>query len=191
MFNAENDFIAISTLNDFIFCPYSIYLHNVFEGTDEDVFYALPQFKGKEAHSSVDSKSNSLGCRVIESLSVQSLKFGLFGKIDLFFLETGELVERKNILKKIFTGQVYQLWAQCICMQEMGYAVKSLSFYEITTRKRTSIKIPDTSDLLQFSHFLDEYKSVNLRSYKPKNANKCSHCIYCALCDKSTFENVY
>ena len=26
MFNAENDFIAISTLNDFIFCPYSIYL---------------------------------------------------------------------------------------------------------------------------------------------------------------------
>lgn len=72
----------------------------MFEGTDEDVFYALPQIKGKEAHSSVDSKSNSLGCRVIESLSVQSLKFGLFGKIDLFFLETGELVERKNILKK-------------------------------------------------------------------------------------------
>lgn len=47
MFNAENDFIAISTLNDFIFCPYSIYLHNVFEGTDDDVFYALPQIKGK------------------------------------------------------------------------------------------------------------------------------------------------
>lgn len=163
----------------------------MFDGTDEDVFYALPQIKGKEAHSSVDSKSNSLGRRVIESLSVQSLKFGLFGKIDLFFLETGELVERKNILKKIFTGQVYQLWAQCICMQEMGYAVKSLSFYEITTRKRTSIKIPDTSDLLQFSHFLDEYRSVDLRSYKPQNVNKCNHCIYCALCDKSTFENVY
>lgn len=106
MFNAENDFIAISTLNDFIFCPYSIYLHNVFEGTDEDVFYALPQIKGKEAHSSVDSKSNSLGCRVIESLSVQSLKFGLFGKIDLFFLETGELVERKNILKNFYRSSI-------------------------------------------------------------------------------------
>ena len=25
-----NDLIAISTLNDFIFCPYSIYLHNVY-----------------------------------------------------------------------------------------------------------------------------------------------------------------
>lgn len=100
MFNAENDFIAISTLNDFIFCPYSIYLHNVFEGTDDDVFYALPQIKGKEAHSSVDSKSNSLGRRVIESLSVQSLKFGLFGKIDLFFLKQANWLKERTFSKK-------------------------------------------------------------------------------------------
>lgn len=30
------DLIPISTLNDFIFCPYSIYLHNVYMETDED-----------------------------------------------------------------------------------------------------------------------------------------------------------
>ena len=29
------DYISISTLNDFIFCPYSIYLHNVYMETDE------------------------------------------------------------------------------------------------------------------------------------------------------------
>ncbi len=30
-----DDYISISTLNDFIFCPYSIYLHNVYMETDE------------------------------------------------------------------------------------------------------------------------------------------------------------
>ena len=30
-----DDYIAISTLNDFIFCPYSIYLHNVYMDADE------------------------------------------------------------------------------------------------------------------------------------------------------------
>ena len=29
------DYIHISTLNDFIFCPYSIYLHNVYMESDE------------------------------------------------------------------------------------------------------------------------------------------------------------
>lgn len=191
MFNIENSLIAISTLNDFIFCPYSIYLHNVFAGTDEDVYYALPQIKGKEAHSSIDTRTNTLGQRVIESLSVQSVKFGLYGIIDLYFQDTGELVERKNNLKTIFIGQIYQLWAQCISMQEMGYDVRMLSFYEITTRKRTPIDLPNEQDLLQFSDFLNRYRTIDLHSFKPLNANKCNHCIYCALCDKSTFENVY
>ena len=29
--------IAITALNDFIFCPYSIYLHAVYMGSDEDI----------------------------------------------------------------------------------------------------------------------------------------------------------
>ena len=38
-----NNYISISQLNDFIFCPYSIYLHNVYMEADEDVFKAPPQ----------------------------------------------------------------------------------------------------------------------------------------------------
>ena len=41
------DYISISTLNDFIFCPYSIYLHNVYMGGDEDIVHATPQTQGK------------------------------------------------------------------------------------------------------------------------------------------------
>lgn len=39
--------IHISMLNDFIFCPYSIYLHNVYMETDENMYHAVPQIMGK------------------------------------------------------------------------------------------------------------------------------------------------
>ena len=51
-----DDYIAISTLNDFIFCPYSIYLHNVYMDTDEGLYHAIPQTRGKTAHQSIDWK---------------------------------------------------------------------------------------------------------------------------------------
>ena len=51
-----NDYISISTLNDFIFCPYSIYLHNVYMETDETMYHATPQTQGRVAHESVDKK---------------------------------------------------------------------------------------------------------------------------------------
>ena len=51
-----DDYIAISTLNDFIFCPYSIYLHNVYMDTDEGLYHATPQTRGKIAHQSIDWK---------------------------------------------------------------------------------------------------------------------------------------
>lgn len=43
----EEDYIPISTLNDFIFCPYSIYLHNVYMDTDEGLYHATPQTRGR------------------------------------------------------------------------------------------------------------------------------------------------
>ena len=44
-----DDYIAISTLNDFIFCPYSIYLHNVYMEMDEGVYHAVPQTRGRKS----------------------------------------------------------------------------------------------------------------------------------------------
>jgi CRISPR-associated protein Cas4 len=54
-----NDLIAISTLNDFIFCPYSIYLHQVYVDADEDMYQAKPQTRGRNAHEKVDMKTTA------------------------------------------------------------------------------------------------------------------------------------
>ena len=68
----EEDYISISTLNDFIFCPYSIYLHNVYMESDEGLYHATPQTRGRNAHDAVDTKKASNREDVLQSLPVQS-----------------------------------------------------------------------------------------------------------------------
>ena len=54
-----NDYIQLSTLNDFIFCPYSIYLHSVYMESDGDLYKAAPQTKGTLAYQGVDEKKQN------------------------------------------------------------------------------------------------------------------------------------
>ena len=42
------DYVLISWINDFIFCPASIYYHNLYEDTDKIIYTDLPQQKGTE-----------------------------------------------------------------------------------------------------------------------------------------------
>jgi CRISPR-associated protein Cas4 len=65
-----DDYIAISTLNDFIFSPYSIYLHNVYMETDEGMYHATPQTCGRIAHETVDEKRTSNRADELQSLPV-------------------------------------------------------------------------------------------------------------------------
>lgn len=178
-------------LNDFIFCPYSIYLHNVYMDTDESMYNAIPQTRGKLCHESVDTKKGSNRKDEIFSLPVSSDRFHLFGKIDVYRQQEKKLIERKFQMKKIFRGQIYQLWAQYFCMVEMGYEVDKLAFYEISTNKMIDVVLPTESDEKEFSDFI-----TNMINYDPScelitNDNKCSHCIYNSLCDKTNITNVY
>ena len=188
----EEEFIAISTLNDFIFCPYSIYLHNVYMGTDEDVYHALPQTRGRLAHETIDTKSASTGSSDIVSLPVASERFGLYGKIDLYRPKLGLLIERKYELKNIYRGQIYQLWAQMYCLTEMGYPVSRLSFYEISHNRMIPVELPSEREEQEFVAFIQEFRAFDPeRAAFIPNPKKCRKCIYCNLCDKTQSDNVY
>lgn len=76
------DMISISTLNDYIFCPYSIYLHQVYMDTDEDMYQAKPQTRGRNAHEPVDTKSTSSKKSIIESLPILSHELGIYGNVE-------------------------------------------------------------------------------------------------------------
>lgn len=54
-----DDCIIISNLNDFIFCPASIYFHNLY-GSMETMLYQGPaQINGANAHKAVDEGNYS------------------------------------------------------------------------------------------------------------------------------------
>ena len=107
-----NNYIPIAQLNDFIFCPYSIYLHNIYKDCDDLVYKATPQLNGSMFHSSIDKKLTYHNNDLIYSLSVCSVQYRIYGRIDADRLSTNTLVERKYRLSQIYQGQIYQLWAQ-------------------------------------------------------------------------------
>lgn len=185
------DYISISTLNDFVFCPYSIYLHNVYMGGDEDLVHAIPQTRGKAAHESIDSKKFSSKKDDITGLAVFSDELGLIGKIDLFKCNEKILIERKYRLDTMYQGQIYQLWAQYYCMTEMGYEIEKLAFYAMSTNKTTPIDIPTEINKNELKVFIKQFIEFDPSQAVSVNKNKCTHCIYCNLCDKTNTENVY
>jgi len=158
--------------------------------SDSDVYYAIPQIIGKNAHKTVDEKK-ATQAYLIESLPIISHEMGLTGKIDVYNKNNATLIERKYNLKQIFQGQIYQLWAQFFCMTEMGYTINHLRFYEISTHKTTEIPIPTTADKAKFTLFLSNFRNYNPRKTFEPNPNKCLRCIYCNLCDKTITDNVF
>lgn len=186
-----DDYISISTLNDFIFCPYSIYLHNVYMDTDEEIFHATPQTNGRLAHETVDKKSSSSSKNEIQSLPISSDELGVTGKIDIYRKKEKLLIERKYKITRIYRGQLYQIWAQYFCMIEMGYEVENLAFYEISTNKMIPVDLPSEIEKEELVSFIDKFKNYDPDLSFQINENKCSHCIYCNLCDKTSVENVY
>lgn len=186
-----DDYVSISALNDFIFCPYSIYLHSVYMESDEGIYHAYPQVKGKGAHETTDNKSYSTCKDDIMSLSVCSERLRLIGKIDLYKQDKKTLIERKFQLKQIYRGQLYQLWAQYICMLEMGYKVDKLAFYETSTNKMIPVALPQEQEILELEAFIKRFREFHPEAEFVVNSNKCTHCIYCNMCDKTDIDNVY
>ena len=158
---------------------------------DEDLFHATPQAQGKAVHTAIDEKTYSSRKDEIVGLSVYCDELGILGKIDLYKAKERLLIERKYQLNTIYQGQIYQLWAQYFCMTEMGYKIDKLAFYAISNNKTYPIPLPTEEDKKELMAFIQKFKDYNPEKEIPVNINKCTHCIYCNLCDKINTENVY
>ena len=102
--------IPISNLNDFIFCPVSIYFHNLDYESDIMTYQCSDQLNGSAAHQAVDGCTYSTRQSVLTGIPVYSSEYGLYGKIDIFDSEKGVLTERKKKIKTIYDGYVFQLY---------------------------------------------------------------------------------
>lgn len=159
--------------------------------TDESLYHAAPQTKGRNAHEAIDNKKTDNRKDTLLALPVYSERFKIMGKIDTYKRKEKTLIERKYQLKTIYQGQIYQLWAQMFCLREMGHEVDRLAFYEISTNKTIPITLPNEEDEKLFSAFIERFRNYSPEASFKTNINKCKHCIYCNLCDKTDVDNVY
>lgn len=181
---SNTPYIRISTLNDFIFCPRSIYFHDLYGKYDKKVYQDTPQIEGTMAHESIDTKTYSTAKKYIQSMHISSEKYRLSGKIDIYNQETKTLIERKNQIKKVYDGYKYQLYAQYFCMQEMGYEVLNLTIYSMKDNIKYAIPLPNAQEIIKFERLLQQYKTFQPdKPWFTQNPKKCAMCIYRELCD--------
>lgn len=179
-----NDYLQISKLNDFIFCPRSIYMHNLYYCFEKAVYQERYQVRGTINHESIDNGNYSSKKSCIQALPVYSDRYNLVGKIDIFDEETGTLIERKTQVKKIYDGYWLQMYAQKIALEEMGYEVKKLKIHSLKDNKSYYLSAKEEEVFKQ--KFLDLMMEMdNLQADKlpvQENLTKCENCIYKELC---------
>lgn len=72
--------IKISQLNDFIFCPKSIYFHDLYYSFAREIFQDKVQIEGEKAHESIDKKIYSSRKNILKSIDVFSKNMGSLEK---------------------------------------------------------------------------------------------------------------
>lgn len=176
--------IKISNLNDFIFCPASIYYHSIYEELDTSVYKEIDQIRGSFVHESIDKSNYSSKKNILQGSEVYTEKYNIIGKIDIYDENKKCLTERKYKITTIYDGYIFQLYAQYFGLIEQGYKVEKLNLYSYSDNKTYSVKLP-TNDLEMFAKFenlISNIKNFNLEKFKQENIGKCKKCIYSPLC---------
>ncbi len=184
--------INITTLNDFIFCPVSIFFHNLYGEMDKNLYQNSDQINGTHAHKSIDTGSYKTNQKVITGISVYSEQYNLIGKIDMFYPQSGKLVERKKKICTIYDGYVFQLFGQYFAMKEMGYQVNTLVLHSIDDNRNYTVELPEKNQKMfeKFCAVLDDLNKFDIFSFSQNNVEKCKRCIYEPLCDRSMTNDI-
>lgn len=182
--------ILISYLNDFIYCPVSIYFHKLYGNLETILYQNDYQINGTNAHKTIDTKTYSTKSNILQGICVYSSKYNIQGKIDVFDIEKGILIERKNYVSKIYDGFIFQVYAQYFGLIELGYDVKKIRIHSKKDNKNYNIEVPfkNKKMLEKFERLLKNIRDFDINSYNQDNISKCERCIYEPACDRSLLD---
>jgi CRISPR-associated exonuclease Cas4 len=179
--------ITMAELNDFIFCPVSIYFHNLYGDLEKLLYQEERQLLGSEAHRTLDTNKYSSKKNILQGEMVYSSTYNILGKIDIFDIEKGILTERKKMIKEIYDGYILQLYAQYFALKDMGYKVNTIRLYSMDDNKNYYIELPENNVayLKLFEETINSINKFDFDLFKQTNESKCKNCIYSNLCDRS------
>ena len=178
------ELLPITNLNDFLFCPRSLYYGNIFRNSvGEDAYQQAPQKTGLAAHRTIDHSTYSSRKNVICGMMVYSEQFGLIGKIDVYDGDNHTLTERKWSVSAIWEGFRLQIHAQYFALCEMGFDVRELRLHSKKDNRTYPIPLPEEKDAARLTEVIQQMRSFRLESPFAPNPRKCANCIYREICD--------
>lgn len=174
-------YIQISKINDFLYCPMSLYLHSIYENFTEKTYHQSPQVVGRIRHEAIEAGTYSSSRRFVVGMEVWSETYHLMGKIDIYDREGKALIERKTRVRTIYEGYRYQLYAQYFAMIEMEYPVEKLFVHSLEDNRRYPVALPDAAETEAFARTIAQIRSFSIEDYKHHTCPKCAESIYGVL----------
>jgi CRISPR-associated exonuclease Cas4 len=193
----EDDFIQISALQHYVYCPRQCGLIHVDNAWNENMFTV----RGEILHEKVDTNTyETRGTKkAIRGLRIHSNRLGIVGRCDVVEFYEQDPIKRfpssgdKTELKETFNiipveyksgepkndlSDKVQLCAQVLCLEEMLNAkIKSGAFFYGKIRRRNQIEIDEelrkqTEEIITSVHEIISRKIVPAAKY----SEKCRNC---------------
>jgi len=187
----EDDFIHISALQHYVFCPRQCALIHVEDVWQENVFTV----RGDILHEKVDSDTYETRgtLKTVRGLRIHSFRLGVVGRADVVeFRESNYGTNADEVLPVEFkSGQPkddisdkVQLCAQALCLEEMlDTKIKRGAFFYARIRRRVLVEMDDslrsqTENIIASVHELVSKKMIPAARY----TEKCKHCSLESIC---------
>lgn len=190
-----DDYLAISALQHYAYCPRQFALIHVEQAWAENRFTS----EGRVLHERVDEgpTEQRRGVRYERAVSLISYHMRLIGKMDLLEVErdqvTGKLhyfpVEYKRGKPKLEDWDRIQLCAQALCIEEMRnttVAEGAIWYWEVRSRESVTIDNALRSATLEA---IEGARTILLsgKTPPPVNDRRCKACSLVELCAPATF----
>lgn len=184
----EDDFIMISALQHYIFCPRQCGLIHIDDVWQKNLFTV----RGEILHEKVDSDSYETrgDVKTVRGLRIHSYKYGIVGRCDVVeFRQTSKgkeifPVEFKAGQPKEDISDKVQLCAQVFCLEEMlNTQINKAAFFYGKIRRRNVIDIDlqlrtQTEDVINSVRKLISEKKIPIIEYSAK----CRNCSLINVC---------
>lgn len=183
-FLCEEDYLPLSALEHFAYCPRQWALIHMEQVFDENVY----TLRGQAVHEHVDEPGTEWveGVRVERALPLWCHRLGLTGKADIVEFPGGipYPVDYKHGPKGRDRFAQYQLCGQALCLEEMfGVAVPKGAIYHFRSRCRSEITF--AASLRQDTERLIEHLREMVRCAllpPPSNDRRCANCSLIEVC---------
>lgn len=173
-----DSYIPISAINDFLYCPKSLYLHSIYSSFETAIYHDAPQTIGTIAHENVENGTYTTAKHILQGLSVVSNRLGIKGKIDLYDAQEHWVIERKYRVKQVYLGFIYQLYAQMYCLEEVGFLVEKLFIQSLSDNKRYEISLPTDDEKKAFEAVIEKMKLFTSEDLQNHTCIHCQNHIY-------------